>query len=100
MGEKLYYCIGETGRTATLLFVVKLCFTTLKVISPQQNQMERLIFRMSRKYICFSSTFSVIPFPFHFSGIIEDGGTREHSFGVVTPERTYHLTSETEQDKR
>ena len=94
--------IGETGRIATLLFVVKLYSTTLKVILPLLNQMELLTLRMSSKSNCMSFlfTFSIIPFSFHFSGIIEDGGTREHSFGIVTPERTYHLTSETEQDKR
>ena len=36
----------------------------------------------------------------HSSGIIEEGGSREHSFGVITPERTYHLTAESETDKR
>lgn len=92
---------GEIGRIVTLLYVVKLYSTTLKVILPQQNQMELLTSRMSGiSPPNFSSTFPIIPFPFHFSGIIEDGGTREHSFGIVTSERTYHLTSETEQDKR
>ena len=34
------------------------------------------------------------------SGIIEEGGTREHAFGLVTAERTYHLTAETAMDKK
>ena len=34
------------------------------------------------------------------SGIIEEGGTREYAFGLVTAERTYHLTSETAVDKK
>ena len=96
----LYTNVGETGRIATLLFVVRLYSTTLKAIWPLQNQMELSILRMSRKSNYFSFPFLIIPFPFLFSGIIEDGGTREHSFGILTPERTYHLTSETEQDKR
>lgn len=63
--------------------------------------MELLTSRMSGiSPSSFPSKFPIIPFPFHFSGIIEDGGTREHSFGIVTLERTYHLTSETEQDKK
>ena len=101
------YGLGETGRIATLLFVVRPCSTTRKVILPRQNQMEPSISRMSRRSnFCmpFRFTFSIISFPcvymYPCSAIIEDGGTREHSFGVVTPERTYHLTSETEPDKR
>lgn len=35
-----------------------------------------------------------------FSGILEEGGTREHSFGLVTPSRTFHLTAETDVDRR
>ena len=34
------------------------------------------------------------------SGIIEEGGAREHAFGLVTSERTYHLTAETAMDKK
>ena len=36
----------------------------------------------------------------YFSGIIEEGGSREHAFGLVTAERTYHLTAETNMDKK
>ena len=36
----------------------------------------------------------------YFSGIIEEGGSREHAFGLVTAERTYHLTAETNLDKK
>ena len=35
-----------------------------------------------------------------FSGIIEEGGSREYAFGLVTGERTYHLTAETAIDKK
>ena len=38
--------------------------------------------------------------PFSFSGIAEEGGSREHSFGVITPERTYYLMADSEADKR
>ena len=34
------------------------------------------------------------------SGIIEEGGTREYAFGLVTAERTFHLTAETAMDKK
>ena len=34
------------------------------------------------------------------SGIIEEGGTREHAFGLVTAERIFHLTAETALDKK
>uniref|UniRef100_A0A1X7T799 PH domain-containing protein n=1 Tax=Amphimedon queenslandica TaxID=400682 RepID=A0A1X7T799_AMPQE len=34
------------------------------------------------------------------SGILEEGGSREHSFGLVTPSRTYHLTADTDVDRR
>jgi myosin X len=34
------------------------------------------------------------------TGVIEEGGSKEHSFGLITQARTYHLTAETDVDRR
>ena len=34
------------------------------------------------------------------SGVIDEGGSREHAFGLVTTQRSYHLTAETDDDRR
>ncbi len=37
---------------------------------------------------------------FPYSAIIEDGGSRDHVFGIVTPERTFHLTAPDANEKK
>ena len=46
------------------------------------------------------SLYSLFPPLTRCSGILEEGGSKEHAFGVITPERTYHLTAESADDKR
>jgi hypothetical protein len=50
--------------------------------------------------IIFSATYTINVYFSFASGIIEEGGTREHAFGLVTGERTFHLTAETAMDKK
>ena len=33
------------------------------------------------------------------SGVIDEGGTKEYSFGLITNARTYHLTAEDAEDR-
>ena len=34
------------------------------------------------------------------SGVIDEGGSREHAFGLITSQRSFHLTAETDEERR
>ena len=34
------------------------------------------------------------------SGVIDEGGSRDHAFGLITTQRSYHLTAETDEERR
>lgn len=40
------------------------------------------------------------PCPHPCSDVVEAGGSREHSFEVITPSRSYYLTASTAEEKK
>ena len=81
---KLFLCVA-----------VLLLFLPASLASVPNRVLTRNVMR-----IIYSATYTINVYFSFASGIIEEGGTREHAFGLVTAERTFHLTAETAMDKK